>query len=50
MRDIVRTRNNRQEETARRELIINSANNMTDEEWRELCRKREEKINERRQE
>ena len=39
----------RQEVTARRELVITSAN-MTDEEWSEFCSKREENINERRQE
>ena len=32
-----------------KELIITSAN-MTDKEWRELCSKREEKINVRRKE
>ena len=36
----------RQEATARKELAITSAN-MTDKEWRKLCSKREEKINER---
>ena len=38
----------RQEATARKELVITSAN-MTDKEWHDLCSEREEKINERRQ-